>query len=160
VCRCLQVGTTFTMSTAGKTYCSTSRQSVSALAGLLPGEIIRCRAGPATLSASTTGKPSTGWQRWSESFGLGVPEEVGGLSLQSIPALRPLSLFRSLSFALDVKQGVRVTGRSAARPDPSIAAEEGANQETNRGGIAPRGKRAPENAQQKCGGPFEKSSDA
>jgi hypothetical protein len=68
----LAVGTAFTMSTAGKIYCSTSRQSVSALAGLLTGEIIRCRAGPATLSTLTMGKPSAGWQRWSESFGLGV----------------------------------------------------------------------------------------
>src|ERR1700741_1230912 len=31
---------------------------------------------------------------------------------------------RSLGFALEVKQGVGVTGRSAACPDPTIAAEE------------------------------------
>ena len=84
-----------------KTYCSTSRQSVSALAGLLTGEIIRCPAGPATLSTSTTGEPSAGWQRWRKSFGVGVPEKLRGLSLQSIHALRPLSLFRSLGFALE-----------------------------------------------------------
>jgi len=148
------------MSTAGKTYCSTSRQSVSALAGLLTGEIIRCRAGPATLSTSTTEEPSAGWQRWRKSFGVGVPEKLRGLSLQNIHALRPLSLFRSLGFALEVKQGVGVTGRSAARPDPRIAAEKGPDQETTCSGIASRRNRAPENTQQKCGGPFEKSRDA
>jgi hypothetical protein len=103
--------------------------------------------GTCTLSTSTTGEPSAGWQQWRKSFGLGVPEKLRGLSLQSIHALRPLSLFRSLGFALEVKQGVGVTGRSAARPDPRIAAEKGADQETSCGRIASRWKRAPEDTQ-------------
>jgi hypothetical protein len=63
---------------------------------------------------------------------------------ESSPHLVPLCVEASLGrigflgFALEVKQGVGVAGRSLACPDPSIAAEEGANQETNRGGIASR----------------------
>ena len=65
-----------------------------------------------------------------------------------------------LSLALKLKQGVRMIGRSAARPDPSIAAEKRAEQETTCCGVAARWNRAPKDAQRESCGPFQETRNA